>query len=401
MVGDDIGVRLCDNARRGARRSTPTSTSTRPARPGSITSIRRPRDDALRHRRRRARLPVAELGNGPQARRRSTCNTRVSPASSATRRERIRAGLAPESRYDDDLPRDYWDASARADRLAEMGVDEAVVFPNFGLLWERTLDENLGALTANMTAWNRWCAIGCRRRSWSCASGRARDAARRASGSSRELARLERAGVHLAMVAPALVDGRPLSHTDHDPIWRAFVEHGVTPVFHVADQRRVFDDVWYTEPDDGGLPPLESDLLVDRGRARVHRPHPERHARTPSRVCASASSSCRAVWVPMFLMMLDGGTEFTTRLNGRPRVPAADEAERVLPPPGSRVVVLVRAARPPHPPDRRPLHVLLRLPALRGDGDAARRLHRCGEPVGPVDAPGLFGDNVTMLLERS
>ena len=39
-----------------------------------------------------------------------------------------------------------------------MGIDEAVVFPNFGLLWERTLDENLGALTANMTAWNRWCA---------------------------------------------------------------------------------------------------------------------------------------------------------------------------------------------------------------------------------------------------
>ena len=64
------------------------------------------------------------------------------------RRERIRAGLPPESSYDDDLPRDYWDASARADRLAEMGVDEAVVFPNFGLLWERTLDVDLGSLTA-------------------------------------------------------------------------------------------------------------------------------------------------------------------------------------------------------------------------------------------------------------
>ena len=74
--------------------------------------------------------------------------------------ERIRAGLPPETRYDDELPRDYWDAAARADRLAAMGVDEAVVFPNFGLLWERTLDADLGALTANMTAWNRWCAIG-------------------------------------------------------------------------------------------------------------------------------------------------------------------------------------------------------------------------------------------------
>ena len=74
------------------------------------------------------------------------------------RRERIRAGLAPESNYDETLPRDYWDPAARADRLAAMGVDEAVVFPNFGLLWERRLDVDLDSLTANMTAWNRWCA---------------------------------------------------------------------------------------------------------------------------------------------------------------------------------------------------------------------------------------------------
>ena len=39
-----------------------------------------------------------------------------------------------------------------------MGLDGAVVFPNFGLLWERRLSESLPALTANMAAWNRWCA---------------------------------------------------------------------------------------------------------------------------------------------------------------------------------------------------------------------------------------------------
>src|ERR1700749_1645352 len=73
------------------------------------------------------------------------------------RRERIRQGLPAETRYDDELPADYWDASARATRIAEMGFDECVVFPNFGLLWEHTLDPDLRALTANMTAWNRWC----------------------------------------------------------------------------------------------------------------------------------------------------------------------------------------------------------------------------------------------------
>src|SRR5262249_45983158 len=80
-------------------------------------------------------------------------------AARGNRRERIRAGIPADSVYDDDLPRDYWDASARVARLDEMGVDECVVFPNFGLGWERTLDPDLGALTANMTAWNRWCGV--------------------------------------------------------------------------------------------------------------------------------------------------------------------------------------------------------------------------------------------------
>ena len=138
----------------------------------------------------------------------------------------------------------------------------------------------------------------------------------------RELADLERDGVHLAMIAPALVDGRPLSHPDHDPIWRAFVEHGVTPVFHVADQRRVFDDVWYTAPDRGLVPPLESiflwtaaalactDLILNGTLERL-----------PDLRIGIVELS--AVWVPMFLMMLDGGTQFTARLNGRPVYPLA------------------------------------------------------------------------------
>ena len=73
-------------------------------------------------------------------------------------RMRLRDGLPPEYSYDDALPADYWEPAARVARLDAMGVDEAVLFPNFGLLWERTLSESLPALTANMGAWNRWCA---------------------------------------------------------------------------------------------------------------------------------------------------------------------------------------------------------------------------------------------------
>src|SRR5207253_3814631 len=74
------------------------------------------------------------------------------------RRERRRHGEKPEYDYDETLPVDYWNPSARATRLGEMGLDGAVVFPNYGLLWERPLSGDLPALTANMAAWNRWCA---------------------------------------------------------------------------------------------------------------------------------------------------------------------------------------------------------------------------------------------------
>ena len=73
-------------------------------------------------------------------------------------RQRCRDHLPPEYRYDEELPAHYWDPSARARHLDVMGLDEAVVFPNFGLLWERRLSKALPALTANMAAWNRWCA---------------------------------------------------------------------------------------------------------------------------------------------------------------------------------------------------------------------------------------------------
>ncbi len=235
------------------------------------------------------------------------------------RRQRHRQDLPSEYRYTEVLPTHYWDPAARAQHLSVLGLDEAVVFPNFGLLWERRLSETPAAMTANMAAWNRWCAtvvtegggllhpvahLTLRDRAWL----------------EDQLTRLSSAGVRLGMIAPAAVDGRPLSHPDLDPLWAAFVHHGVTPVFHVADQPRVIDDAFYTDPDDSFVPVLESiflwappaiavtDLIVNGTLAR----HPE------LRIGIVELSS---VWVPQYLMMLDGGWEFTTALNGGPLVP--------------------------------------------------------------------------------
>ncbi len=231
-------------------------------------------------------------------------------------RQRWRDGLPSSYRYDDALPVDYWEPRARSERLTELGVDAAVLFPNFGLLWERSLQESLPALTANMSAWNRWCETVVAE-----GQGRLQPVAhlslRDPAWLEQELARLGGAGVRLGMLAPATVDGKPLSHPDHERLWASFVEHGVTPVFHVADQPRVFEDAWYTDPDDSFVPTIESvflwtpaalgvtDLIVNGVLAR----HPQLRL---------GIVELSAVWVPMFLMMLDGATAFTGRLNGRP-----------------------------------------------------------------------------------
>ena len=232
-------------------------------------------------------------------------------------RERRRRGERSSYDYDDALPEDYWNPSARAAWLDGAGLDEAICFPNFGLLWERSLSSSLPALQANMTAWNRWCATVV-----TDGGGRLHPVAhltlRDPDWLEAQLGELQRTGVRLAMVAPAPIDGRPLSHPDHDRLWSAFVDHGITPVFHVADQPRVFDDCWYTEPDTF-VPVVESAFLwvpaalgiTDLVVNGVFDRHPG------LRIGVVELSS---IWVPQFLLMLDGAVDFTSKLNGRPTV---------------------------------------------------------------------------------
>jgi predicted TIM-barrel fold metal-dependent hydrolase len=231
------------------------------------------------------------------------------------RRRREREGLPPLARYDEILPRDYWDPAARADRLAALGVDEAIVFPNFGLGWERTLSADLPALRANMSAWNRWCESVVRE-----GRGRLHPVAhltlRDPDWLEAELSRLSRAGVRAAMIAPALVDGKPLSHPDLDRAWAGFVHHGVSPCFHVADQPKVFDAGWYTDRNELGVFAIDTVLLyvpaalacTDLILNGVLERHPDLRL---------GIVELSAVWVPLYLMMLDGGSAFVQRLEGR------------------------------------------------------------------------------------
>jgi len=236
------------------------------------------------------------------------------PVEVGERQRRARAGLPPPERYDEVLPRDYWEPAARVAKLADLGVDEAVLFPNYGLLWERTLHASLPALLANMTAWNRWCATVVSE-GRGCLHPVAHLTLRDPAWLETQLADLDRAGVRLAMVAPALVDGRPLSHREHDRAWAAFCAHGITPVFHVADQPRPFDEAWYTDRHETLVPAVEAIFIhVAAALACTDLILNGTFERFPDLRIGIVELS--SIWVPMFLMMLDGGTAFTRLIGG-------------------------------------------------------------------------------------
>jgi predicted TIM-barrel fold metal-dependent hydrolase len=232
---------------------------------------------------------------------------------------RARAGLPPVVHYDDALPRDYWDPTARLTTLDRLGFDRAILFPNYGLVWEHALAEDLHATQVNLGAWNRWAADVA-----AAGDGRLHPVGhlnlREVEWLDDQLGALSAAGVRLAMIPTGLVDGKPLSHRDLDPAWSAFEHHGVSPVFHIASTVRPFPDPWYEtsaagdDPDPNNLlltsvfiwaaPALAlADLALNGALAR----HPE------LRIGVMELS---AVWVPMFLQFLDGGYAFTSRLAG-------------------------------------------------------------------------------------
>lgn len=311
---------------------------------------------------------------------------------------RIRQGLPPQVAYDDALPRDYWEPHARLAKLADLGVDEAVLFPNYGLLWERKLHPSLPALLANMGAWNRWCATVAQE-----GGGQLHPVAhlslRDPEWLEHQLVTLARAGVRLAMIAAALVDGRPLSHRDHDRLWAAFCHHGISPVFHVADQPRPFADAWYTDEAESLVPAVEAVFIhVPAALACTDLILNGTLERFPDLRIGIVELS--AVWVPLYLMMLDGAWSFTSLINGRDA-----------------------AALPLRPSDY--FRRQIRVSSFAYEGPAQLRQQLGGDdllmccsdyphsegtltPVAdyaaggltPADNPGLFADNVAFLLRH-
>ena len=109
--------------------------------------------------------------------------------------------------------------------------------------------------------------------------------------------------------------GAPCRDPELDRAWAAFVDHGITPVFHVANQPRPFDEAWYGEDMEGGITPLSvvfiwtaaalalTDLILNGVLER----YPDLRI---------GIMELSATWVPQHLQMMDGGYRHTARFNG-------------------------------------------------------------------------------------
>jgi predicted TIM-barrel fold metal-dependent hydrolase len=231
--------------------------------------------------------------------------------------DRVRrdAGEPAPARYEDRIPSSYGSAAARVRQLDEFGVDASVLFPNFGLIWEDMLGVDVPALCANLRAYNRWMSdeLSDHDRLFGVAHVSLRDR----DWAVDEIARIGRDGVRLAMIAPAPVDGRPLSDPWLDPVWRAFCDAGVSPVFHVGGFPSPLDPAWHQGDSETGDRLLDSVFLwvapaVALANMIVH----GTLEKFPDLRLGVVELT--ANWVPGFMLNIDGASDFYAARHGGP-----------------------------------------------------------------------------------
>ena len=244
------------------------------------------------------------------------------PKEVADNRRRLRAGERAPAPYEELLPPDYRGGSRRLASLEAFGLDAGVLFPNFGLIWEEMLASDPAARRANARAYNRWMAgqlSGTGGRLFGVAHLILDDPA----WATAEIGRLAADGVRLAMVGPAPVGGKPLSHRDLDPVWAAFCEHGIAPVFHVAGFKSPLHPAWHEGDPEPGDHLMDSIFLwvapaVALANMIIHGTLERFPALRVGVVELSAG------WVPNFLLNIDGAYDFYNARHGEPVYPLAE-----------------------------------------------------------------------------
>ncbi|HVB92414.1 MAG TPA: amidohydrolase family protein [Acidimicrobiales bacterium] len=231
-------------------------------------------------------------------------------------------GERAAARFEDLVPPSYGTVGPRLKSLDEFGIDAAVLFPNYGLLWEQMLASDRPAQRANARAYNRFMAEACGE-----GEGRLFGVAHLLlhdpEWATEEIARIRAQGVRLAMIAPAPVDGKPLSHPDFDPVWAAFSTHGVAPVFHVSGFESPIHPAWREGEDEQGEQLFDSIFLwLAPAVALANLILYGVLERFPELRIGVVELT--AGWVPSFLLHLDGASDFYAQRHGAPFRPLAE-----------------------------------------------------------------------------
>jgi predicted TIM-barrel fold metal-dependent hydrolase len=237
------------------------------------------------------------------------------------RLRRLRGERAPAS-FDDLVPDSYRFSDARLASLDGFGLNAAVMFPNYGLLWEQRLASDREAQRANARAYNRFMAgvcVGGKGRLHGVAHLMLHDPA----WAVEEIERVRAEGVRLAMIAPAPVDGKPLSHPDFDPVWAAFSHTGVAPVFHVSEFESPLHPAWREGEQEDGEQLFDSIFLyLAPAVALANLILNGVLERFPD--LRIGVIELTASWVPSFLLHIDGASDFYAQRHGEPFRKLAD-----------------------------------------------------------------------------
>ena len=231
------------------------------------------------------------------------------------RLRRLRGEQAPAS-FDELVPDSYRLADARLAALDGFGLDAAVMFPNYGLLWEQRLASDGQAQRANARAYNRFTAGVCTE-----GKGRLHGVAHvmlhDPAWAVEEIERVRAEGIRLAMIAPAPVNGKPLSHPDLDPVWAAFSSTGVAPVFHVSEFESPLHPAWREGEQEDGEQLFDSIFLyLAPAVALANLILNGVLERFPD--LRIGVIELTASWVPSFLLHIDGASDFYTLRHGEP-----------------------------------------------------------------------------------
>jgi predicted TIM-barrel fold metal-dependent hydrolase len=162
----------------------------------------------------------------------------MDPSASGEVRARRAAGLPCAKDMYEHVPRNYWDIEARTELADAWGVDSTILFPQFQGMIDSLLRTEAAAAHANMGAWNRWAVeVTEQTKGRLCPVGHIRLDAD-VEWAVRQIEQLGAGGCRFAMFVPGLVGGKPPSHPDNAVVWRSFIQHKVTPIWHINPGHR-------------------------------------------------------------------------------------------------------------------------------------------------------------------